>query len=104
MNKKITLEDINHRTFMQKSRLGHFTRIVMDSSEEKRLEEQECRCCFYDSKIGGAAMTETNCSNCEKILYFESTNTDKLCEDCAKKHKLCKHCGADMEYKEREEF
>lgn len=30
-------------------------------------------------------------------MQFYNSDTDKLCDDCASKHKLCKRCGADIE-------
>lgn len=103
-NKKITIEDVNHRTFMKKGQLEYFQKIVSDSDKAKRLEKQECQCCFYDSRIGGAAMTDSTCGLCEKTTHFGSTAVDKLCKECAKKHDLCKHCGADINYNKREEL
>ncbi len=100
-NKTLTLDDVKHRTWMQKGRLEHFQKIVNDTDKKNRLENQECVCCHYDSKMGGAAMTKTNCSMCEKEMHFGSTSIDRLCKECAKEHGLCKHCGADMDYKQR---
>ena len=34
-------------------------------------------------------------------VMYSSTNTDRLCMDCAKKHHLCKHCGGDISMRAR---
>lgn len=103
-NKKITLEDVQWRTSMQQSRLKHLNKILEDPERESRLENQECVLCHYDSKVGGAAMTSSTCGLCETEIHSGNTNIDKLCKECAVKHKLCKHCGADIEYKNRKKL
>lgn len=73
--------------------------LSADPSKVYRLQIQECRFCYYSSKVGGAAMTEATCKNCEKIMSFGSTCTDKLCKECAQKLKVCRHCMADIDLK-----
>lgn len=99
--KKFDLEAAQHRTIMQKSRMEDYAKYFSDPDKNKRILEQECILCYYDSRIGGAAMTDSNCLLCEKIMHFGSTCVDNLCQPCAEKHKLCKHCGADINYKKR---
>jgi hypothetical protein len=99
--KKFDLEEVRFRTTMQKSRLESFRKLLEDPDKEKRLADQECVICYYSGKIGGAAMTDSHCGICDTTMHFGSTNVDRLCTVCAEKHKLCKHCGADMDYKNR---
>ena len=99
--KKFDLEDVRYRTHMQKDRLESYEKFFTDLEKIKRIAEQECVLCYYNSKIGGAAMTNSDCGLCEKAMMFGSTNVDKLCADCAKNHDLCKHCGADINLKKR---
>jgi hypothetical protein len=73
-----------------------------DPQKQERVKNCECLVCWYRS--GGMhtnAFVYTNCKSCNKDLQFANSNTDEVCIDCAKEHKLCKHCGADIEYKER---
>lgn len=56
---------------------------------------------FRPDRIGGAMMTTACCAICEKNMMFSSTNTDVLCSECAVKNQLCKHCGGDVELKNR---
>ena len=42
-------------------------------------------------------MTTRPCAICHKDVLYGSTCTDVLCDECAKLHDLCKHCGADRE-------
>lgn len=99
--KKFDIEEVRYRTMMQKSRLESYQKLLTDPDKIKRISEQECVICYYGSKIGGAAMTNSNCGLCDTVMRFGSTCVDKLCKDCADKHKLCKHCGADINYKNR---
>ena len=81
-------------------RLEDFDR---DSDKKARLEAQECKYCWYinTQRLGGAAITNTNCSVCGKEMVFGSTNVDKVCKECAKEHELCKHCGTDLNMRVR---
>lgn len=99
--KKIDLEYVRYRTHIQRGRLESYFKITTDSDKVKRLAEQECIICYYNAKIGGAAMTNSQCGLCDVTMNFGSTNVDVLCDACSKAHSLCKHCGADMNYKNR---
>lgn len=99
--KKFDIEDVRFRTAAAVQHLNKLAMIVHDVRPVERREAQECRICFYDSKIGGAAMTNSNCKLCGVEMNFGSTNVDALCMQCAQSHKLCKHCGADVELKQR---
>lgn len=72
---------------------------IKDLNKDSRIKEQECRYCFYQDRIGGAAMTNNNCENCEKEMMFGSTSTDCTCLACAQSLGLCKHCGGDIDMK-----
>jgi hypothetical protein len=72
-----------------------------DAEKKKRLATGECVVCFYSSRIGGSAITESSCQNCKKEMIFGSTCIDKLCSECAGKENLCKYCGADIDLKIR---
>jgi hypothetical protein len=77
-----------------------------DTERDKRLEKHECKCCFYvfRGRIGGAAMTEQNCALCHEPQMYGSTNTDVVCMACAKESHICKHCGGDLDMRERRRF
>jgi hypothetical protein len=76
-----------------------------DIDKKLRKEKQECIYCYYlDSKVGGSVMTTSYCGICNKTLRSENTDTNALCIDCAEKHKLCKHCGGDINLKNRRKF
>ena len=106
--KKFDLEDVKHTTYLQKERLKMHVKLtelyLSDPEKERRLAKQECVICYYGTRIGGAAMTQSNCKLCDTTLQFSSTNVDRLCKPCAKEHGLCKHCSADIEYKERKKL
>jgi hypothetical protein len=104
--KQLDLYKVQWQTDKAKRRMESTIRLynqyMTDPEQKQRLEKQECTVCFYaDSRIGGAAMTSSNCAGCNKPMGFGSTCVDLLCQDCACKLRLCKHCGADMEYKMR---
>lgn len=79
---------------------------LADKSKKERREKGECKFCFYmrTQRIGGAAMTSQPCGICGEYQMYGSTNTDKICLKCAKKHELCKYCGADLELRPRRVF
>lgn len=52
-------------------------------------------------RIGGAAITSTECGLCDTPMTFGNTNVDTTCPGCARDNGLCRHCAADIELKER---
>jgi hypothetical protein len=75
--------------------------VANDNRQEDREKKQECKACFYSSRFGGSAMVTQPCMCCGKDVMYSSTNTDRLCMYCAKKHQLCKHCGGDISMRAR---
>lgn len=88
-----------------KDRISYARKLVdafdNDPNRDERLEHGECVICFGASRIGGAACTSRQCGLCDQIVRSGNTNVDVLCIDCAKRHGLCKHCGADIDLKNR---
>ena len=75
--------------------------IVNDTSKNDRLKKQECKACFYSSRVGGSAMTNRECMSCGEDVLYGSTATGVLCDSCARTHDLCKQCGGDINLRER---
>lgn len=76
-----------------------------DPNKNERLKYHYCKTCFYIlDHIGGAMVITEKCKICKKEIIFGSTNTDFLCFDCAKKHKLCAHCCGTINQKQRRKF
>lgn len=86
---------------MMRDILEEYKCVIDDPERTDRLEDQQCQVCYYGSRIGGAAITTTECGICGVEMTFGNTNVDILCERCAREKNVCKHCGADMEYKNR---
>jgi hypothetical protein len=75
--------------------------IDLDLEKKDRLEKCLCKHCFYlyQSRMGGAKMTNRDCGICHETQRYSSTATDPLCLPCAKINNLCKQCGGDIEMK-----
>lgn len=101
-NRKIDLDTVVWKTRVQTERLERWKLVLADKDKEARLVAKECLVCYYaDGRLGGCAMTNANCANCDEITTFGSTDVNILCKPCAEKLRLCVHCGADIEYKKR---
>ena len=72
-----------------------------DEDKAARILAQECQGCFYLRKAGGAMMTSRQCGLCDTEVHSCNTCIDRLCTDCARKNRLCKHCGGDIDMKQR---
>jgi hypothetical protein len=100
------LEKIRFRTQQNRVKveasLERARRLAGDEDRTKRLAEVLCSFCFYRGPtVHGAAMTTTHCRLCEKEMLFGSTGVDDFCHDCARKYRMCRQCGADLELKDR---
>jgi len=84
----------------------HALEFMTDPRKKKRLENCECKTCFYfrSGRIGGAAMTSANCGACNKDIMYSSTNVDQVCKPCGIKHELCVRCGGDVHMRPRRIF
>ena len=105
----VTLESIRQANAQQKQRLNYWRKQLLleeeDPQREKRLEESLCTGCFYEkSRIGGAAITFRQCAFCTEMLNSGNTNIDIMCRDCAKAAGLCRHCGCDIDMKNRRQY
>lgn len=76
-------------------------KLQEDPDRKARLAAQRCKSCFYFRSMGGSSCTTQPCACCAKPEGYGSTNTDVFCLACAKEHDLCKHCGGDLEMRER---
>lgn len=100
--RQFTLSDCNFATDRGKNLVDLYKGVVEDENRAARRSDQKCRICFYrGGRMGGAATTRAYCGLCGEEMMFGSTATDVLCIDCAKAHRLCVECGADVELKDR---
>lgn len=96
------LDHITWRNRVGQDALRQASNAVNDTKREKRLAAHECQYCYYlAGRVGGAAMTQSNCRSCNVEHWNSSTCTDEFCEACAKKFGICRHCGADLDLKTR---
>ena len=70
-----------------------------DSERKERRGNNICKFCYYlyPDRVGGCAMTTSNCKNCGNPELYPSTCTDTLCTTCAIATKSCKHCGSKLD-------
>lgn len=95
------IEKLQWATQFSKNRSDHIIdladKLINDPDRKIRLKIPECKLCFYSVSIGGSAMTNKDCICCGETTMYSSTDTSELCVECAKKHKLCSHCGGDID-------
>ena len=108
MDKKamITQRDISFDNLRKKERIKTILELAddlrSDPSKKERKEQNLCLICFYQSRgMHTNAFVTTDCKVCGKEMFFVNSDIDKIGLECAKKYQLCKHCGCDIEYKER---
>lgn len=99
--RKLDLTHVLNASVLSRRYIDGVNKCANDIYKELRVIAQECQRCYYITKVGGASMTTVLCGICEKEMMFGSTCTDTVCLDCAKKHRLCKHCGGDIDMKTR---
>lgn len=75
--------------------------IQTDSRKKERIEKQECKNCFYPSRVSSACCSNRDCGICGKQIFSGCGDVNVLCKSCAKEFDLCAHCGGDIEMKNR---
>lgn len=104
--KTIDSESIYFATELAKGQLEWIIDLAKllkeDPHKIERRKKALCKPCFYNrSRIGGAAMTFQPCGICGEEMPFGNTVTDSCCTKCALENNLCKHCGGDIEMRQR---
>jgi hypothetical protein len=98
----VSITDVNGkhkaRIAWMKNRLAEY---LDDPYRVDRLEAQECVVCFRDQRQSCARSSSAQCAFCDAIIRSGNSVTDILCLRCAQSTKLCKHCGADIDLKDR---
>lgn len=102
--KKFDLDTVRFNTQAQKDRLKTYSDFLNDPKRDERREAQLCVLCYYDSRFAGQAFTQSECAKCQREMHFHTTSQDYYCQACAKEHRLCKHCGSDVELKDRKKL
>lgn len=100
---KVSIERANDS---HKQSIAYYRKMLegfdKDPQRAERLAATLCHSCFYNqSRIGGASCTSEQCAFCDTVLHSGNTNVDVMCQECAKKTGLCRHCGCDMDLKNR---
>lgn len=103
---KVDLASVEFRNSGHRHMINHYRsflkKVDEDADRKKRLLSALCPVCYYNqSRIGGAACTRAQCAFCDAILNSGNTNIDVMCQRCAASYGLCKHCGADVDLKNR---
>lgn len=102
INKATILSKTHFNKDIIKHTLSLYEKFKKDPEKEQRYKEQECLVCYYRSgRVGGSVVTSTECGKCETLMHFGNTCVDVLCKKCAKELRLCKHCGGDIDCKNR---
>lgn len=105
---KVDACSVENATYRQQyyrdSTVKRAQQMTEDPDMVKRLEACECVVChtgYGSGRIGGAMITTRLCGVCDAEMRFCSTCTDAVCLSCAKRLGLCKHCGGDIDLKQR---
>jgi len=107
LTKERLLEQVQDETYWKAKatadRIERYKKAELDSDRKERLKQHLCKYCYYlqGSVLAGQAFTSATCVSCGVEMTFSSTHTDKICTDCAKNHKLCRHCLSDIDFKKR---
>jgi hypothetical protein len=107
MISKLTLDEVRSSTHFAERRCDDFLTKAENLGEDRQAYErhkaQECLWCYYvaGNRIVGQAFTNYHCKGCYADFAHHNTGVPALCADCAKNHRLCRQCGADLDYKNR---
>lgn len=100
---------IQHRTETSKLHMDvAFKRVddcKKDARKVERLRQYECKWCFYfrGDRIAGQAFTDYTCGVCRKECSWSNTAVPAICPECTMRLKICRRCGADLNYRKRKE-
>jgi len=74
--------------------------LEKDYSKKLRRRASLCLVCYYKKRGAHTnSSVRVQCQVCEEKMVFGNSDTDKICQPCANKNYLCKHCGSDVDLK-----
>lgn len=65
--------------------------------KEMRHIDLQCGRCKRTGRIGGAAMTTSECDKCHRFEMYGSTATPTYCRNCAFAGLMCQYCGNELD-------
>ena len=72
--------------------------VVVRKINVAKLGDEQCQYNGeHPKQTGMLEETHSMCKGCSKIMDFETTITDDLCDICAQKLNRCKRCGNLLE-------
>jgi hypothetical protein len=96
--------DVKFRTHLARRRVQELVNMVelqaTDPQRDRRIAENECVACFYQTRIAGHMFTPYICEICTGVQNWHNTAVPRMCDACACKHTICRRCGADRELDE----
>lgn len=97
-----TENDVSYKGGSNKERIdfsvARAMNLLTDPDKKKRREQGLCSWCYYDGgRMAGQAFTDWNCRACLKDQpAWPNTGHPLICDQCCKRHTLCRECGADL--------
>lgn len=101
---RVDLAHVQATAGWQRARMRAYADAVNDPEKDARLKARQCVLCYYvTGRAGGAVCTTARCgmADCPELIHSGNTCVDVLCPGCAARHRLCVHCGGDVDLKAR---
>lgn len=107
--KTITLLTIQDATSKSHARRDWFHLVAQniwaDPDETQRLAAHECGVCYYTGPRQHTNSSTTRpCGVCDTPIRWGNGDVPVVCAGCAKRYKLCSHCGGTIDLRERRKF
>ena len=105
--KKELLDKINLSTEYQKQYTQEYMQRAIQAEKDMyykdRLKNRLCMSCYYlqETIFACTEITQSNCKICDKEMIFGTSLITPICDECAKKYRLCKQCMCDINFKKR---
>lgn|GEM_PF-6467825 len=65
--------------------------------KEMRFKDLQCDFCRSSPRLGGAAMTTSECKKCHRSEMYGSTAVPVYCRHCAFVGLMCQYCGDELD-------
>ena len=94
----ISYKEKKERARMNSDTVGMYqanlTNYYSDFDKEERERVLLCRFCYYMRRGGihGQGFTTRKCDSCGVYQIHATTDTNRICSDCALDEKCCKKC------------
>lgn len=106
---KLTPKHIELASMYSTIRMHYYThakaqKMERDPHRGHRLSIRECVPCYYNGSVYTEETVSATCQHCGNMFQHHHRGVPAYCEACSSAHGVCRHCGARLANRAKEQY